>query len=161
MKTYPESPTDLGEEWLKNASGDEGPCLKPLPQLAEIGTQVCIRNTHGSLSRNSSTRLTGKQRDIQDMLSQRQHILLNEGCPNGPSSSRPIKLIIFDKQPSQKKPAASDPNALDYLQQKKQMGRPSSPATKTDLALPPTGSYPPNGYGHQRGHEPGKSECID
>lgn len=138
LKAYPESPTDLGEDWLRKVYGEEAPCLKSLPQLAEIGTQVVVRNTHGSLSRNSSTRMTGKQQEREDMFYQRQRqdFILNERCPSGASSSKPVTLTIFDKQPTPKKGLPAADSALDLLQQKKQMGGPSSPASKAQLALP-------------------------
>ena len=136
MRTYPESPAELGEQWMKKVYGDEEPCLKTLPQLAEIGSQVAVRNTHGNLSRNASCRMNGKQQGRSVMLIPRQDILMNEACPRGPSSSRPVTLTIFDKQPSPQKPGTAGSNALDLLQLKKQMGRPSSPANKDQLALP-------------------------
>ena len=139
LKVYPELPTDLGQDWLGKVYGEEKPSLKTLPQLPEIASQVCVRSTNSNLSKNSKTRLQGKQSssahgfpaDFMQALRDLVHKPLAE--PSA-SSAQGMKLTFFNQQASPKKALPSSVSALDIMKEKQQMGQASSPP-KRALAL--------------------------
>ena len=139
LKVYPELPTDLGQDWLGKVYGEEKPSLKTLPQLPEIASQVCVRSTNSNLSKNSRTRLQGKQSssahgfpaDFMQALGDLVHKPLAE--PSA-SSAQGMKLTFFNQQASPKKALPSSVSALDIMKEKQQMGQASSPP-KRALAL--------------------------
>ena len=138
MKVYPDLPTELGDEWTQQVYGDEKPCLKTLPQLPEIASQVCVRSTNSNLSKNSKKRLLGKQTAPDfghpaDFIQALKDLVQNPSADASASSSKALKLTIFNQQPSPSKALASGPSAVDLLQ-RKHMGQGTSPA-KPALAL--------------------------
>ena len=139
LKVYPELPTQLGEEWLKKVYGDDAPSLKVLPQLPEIASQVVVRSTNSNLSWNSHKRLKGKQ-SVSEFSNRgeflqalRDLVNVEEGGATA-SSSKSLKMTIFDQKPSPNKILPSDASAVALLAQKK-MGQASASPAKAPLAL--------------------------
>lgn len=138
MKVYPELPTEMGDEWIQKVYGEERPCLKTLPQLPEIASQVCVRSTNSNLTINSKKRLQGKQTapdfGTAEFIQALKDLVQKPNADNAASSSKPVKLTIFDQHPSPRKALTSEPSAVDLCKQRKQMGQGTSPA-KATLAL--------------------------
>ena len=123
-KTYPDSPKDMGDEWIRKVYGDDAPCLKTLPQLPSLAGEVCIRNTNMKLTQNakksdSSQMSSYDLNQPEGFLSALKDIVNKSSNASSSSSStqpaKDITLTIFDVKPSPKKALADGTTAVEAM----------------------------------------------